>query len=166
MAPRRLLRLLLVTLVSVFLYSPLLHNMRSLALTDNSLSLNGSGAYMSVPNSTSLNITGVITLEAWIKANSTAQQGVVERYKTGAGNDGGYIIRLSGGYLQFFTLIHGSSFDYIQSSVTVSTGSWHHVAGIFDGSQMRVYIDGTLRGSKSSTFAPGTGTNSLRTPAM
>ena len=101
-------------------------------------------------------------MEAWIKTNSTAAQCIVERYKTGAGNDGGYALRLSGGYLQFFTLVNGNSFDYIQSTVTVSTGAWHHVAGVFDGSQLRVYIDGTQRGSKSSTFAPGTGTNTVK----
>ncbi|HKQ05772.1 MAG TPA: LamG-like jellyroll fold domain-containing protein [Blastocatellia bacterium] len=153
---------LIFIILSSLTYCALSLRMQSFAVTDNSLSLNGSGAYMSVPNSSSLNITGNITVEAWVKTNSTSQQGIVERYKTGAGNDGGYIIRLSGGYLQFFTLIHGSSFDYIQSSVTISTGSWHHVAGIFDGTQMRVYVDGVQRGSKSSTFAPGTGTNSLK----
>jgi hypothetical protein len=116
---------------------------------------------MSVPNSSSLNITGSITVEAWIKTNSTAQQGIVERY--GGSNNGGYALRLSGGYLQFFTLHDGiSQYDYVQSTVTVSTGSWHHVAGVFDGSHLSVYIDGTQRGSKSSTFAPGTGTNSVK----
>jgi len=24
---------------------------------------------------------------------------------------------------------------------------WHHVAGVFDGNQMRVYLDGVLDGS-------------------
>lgn len=131
------------------------------AFTSNSLSLNGSGSYMSVPNSSSLNITGTITVEAWIKTNSTTQQGIVERY--GGSSPGGYALRLSGGYLQFFTLVDGNSqYDYVQSTVTVSLSSWHHVAGVFDGSHLSVYIDGTQRGSKSSTFAPGTGTNSVK----
>ncbi|HXG05824.1 MAG TPA: S8 family serine peptidase, partial [Nitrososphaera sp.] len=66
-----------------------------------SLSLNGTNAYVSVPNSSSLNVTGPVTVEAWIKTNSpTAQQGIIERYgATGIGTDGGYALRLSGGYL-------------------------------------------------------------------
>jgi Concanavalin A-like lectin/glucanases superfamily/Ig-like domain from next to BRCA1 gene len=132
---------------------------------DRSLLLNGTSAYVSVPNSASLNITGTITVEAWIKTNSaTAQQGIIERYgTTGTGTtDGGYSLRLSSGFLQFFTLKNGNEGDVIQSVSTVTTGVWHHVAGVFDGSQLRVYIDGALNASKASTFAPFTGTNSLK----
>jgi hypothetical protein len=151
---------LLPILTGVLFCISLLVGPRTAAVTPNSLSLNGSTDYMSVANSTSLNITGPITVEAWVKTYSTAQQGIVERY--GSGTNGGYALRLTGGYLQFFTLVNGGTYDYIQSTVTVSTGAWHHVAGLFDGSQLRVYIDGTQRGSKSSTFAPGTGTNTIR----
>ena len=46
-----------------------------------SLSVNGAGAYVNVPTSTSLNLTGAYTLEAWIKTNSNStQQGIIERY--------------------------------------------------------------------------------------
>jgi YD repeat-containing protein len=159
MVPARSVTLLV--LVGALLSISLLGWLPVAAVASNSLSLNGSGAYMNVPNSSSLNITGSITVEAWIKTNSTAQQGIVERY--GGSSPGGYALRLSGGYLQFFTLVNGTSqYDYVQSTLTVSTGAWHHVAGVFDGSHLSVYIDGTQRGSKSSTFAPGTGTNSVK----
>src|SRR5439155_12145536 len=38
---------------------------------------------------------------------------------------------------------------------------WHHVAGVFDGSQLRVYLDGLQDGTKASTFAPTSGTTNL-----
>jgi hypothetical protein len=126
----------------------------------NSLSL-GSSAYLHVGNSGTLNITGPMTVEAWIKTNSSAQQqGIVERYSS---TDGGYALRLSStGLLQFFTLHNGTTFDFVQSGSAVPAGAWHHVAGVFDGSQLRVYIDGVLAGSKASTFAPATGTATLK----
>ena len=40
---------------------------------------------------------------------------------------------------------------------TVTTGTWRHVAGVFDGSQMRVYLDGVMDGSVSNTSGPGQG---------
>ncbi|HKU77569.1 MAG TPA: PKD domain-containing protein [Pyrinomonadaceae bacterium] len=46
-------------------------------------------------------------------------------------------------------------------NTTVTTNVWHHVAGVFDGSQMRVYLDGALDGSLSTTNGPGSGTSSL-----
>src|SRR5688572_27798238 len=36
----------------------------------HSLSLNGASSYVSVPNSASINISGPITIEAWIKLNA------------------------------------------------------------------------------------------------
>lgn len=128
----------------------------------NCLSLNGLGSYVSVPNSSTLNITGPITVEAWIKTNSTAQQGIVERYGPAGTNDGGYALRIEQGKLRFFTLQNAATYDFVDGSTAISTGVWHHVAGVFDGSQLRVYLDGRADGVKASTFAPGSGTQSLK----
>jgi Tol biopolymer transport system component len=128
----------------------------------NSLSLNGN-TYFEFGNNASLDITGVITVEAWIKIPSTAgEQSIVERYGPGPGANGGYALRLVNGKVRFFTLKSDSVGDWIDSTTTVSTGVWHHVAGVFDGSQLRVYLDGRLDGSKASTVSPGTGTGFLR----
>src|SRR5262249_47170365 len=42
-----------------------------------------------------------------------------------------------------------------------SAGVWQHVAGVFDGSQMRVYLNGMLDGSLSTTSGPASGTSGL-----
>src|SRR5215510_10695705 len=47
--------------------------------TNHSLLLNGTSAYVDVPYNANLNITGALTLEAWVKTSSTAVQQVVER---------------------------------------------------------------------------------------
>ena len=130
-----------------------------------SLSLNGTNAYVRVPSSSSINITGPLTVEAWIKTQlSGTQQAIVERYGwPGRDNKGGYALRLlSNGKLGFYTLADGQfAYDFLQGSTTVSTGVWHHVAGVFDGGQMRIYLDGVLDGSKASTFTPTTGATDL-----
>jgi YD repeat-containing protein len=135
-----------------------------LTTPNKSLSLGG-GSRVDVPSGASLNITGAVTVEAWVKTTTTADQAVVERYATypGAGVvNGGYVLRLMGGRVTFATLKNSNEFDYQQGATPVSTGVWHHVAGVFDGSQMRVYLDGALDGSKASTFTPGTGTAPVR----
>jgi subtilisin family serine protease len=137
-----------------------------------SLSLNGSSAYIDVPNAgdtlgVSLDITGPITVEAWVRldTNSIAQS-IVARYSSTApfgSADGGYELRLtSNGFLRFTNFRNSAEFDRVTGSTAVSSGVWHHVAGVFDGTQMRIYLDGALYASKSSTFAPGTGTKKLR----
>ena len=43
----------------------------------------------------------------------------------------------------------------VNSSTTISSmiGSWHQVVGTYDGSTMKIYIDGALEGSTSITNA-------------
>ncbi|MEK6410976.1 MAG: S8 family peptidase [Acidobacteriota bacterium] len=57
-------------------------------LSYSSLSLNGSSAYIDVPDPASggvpLDITGAVTVEAWVKTTSTARQAIVERYNNSA----------------------------------------------------------------------------------
>jgi hypothetical protein len=142
------------------------------APTYYSLSLDGATGYVDVPDGgqgVSLNITGAITVEAWINTNTPmSHQGIIERYNNSAGmgtNDGGYALRIiNNGKVRFFTLQNGVQFDSITSNSTLATlrAGWHHVAGVFDGSQMRIYIDGKLDNSKSSTFAPVTGTTDVK----
>jgi YD repeat-containing protein len=129
----------------------------------NSLSLNGSGAYMQVaaPANSSLNITGPVTLEAWIKvtASTSDRQSILARFNTWYSGDGGYLLELNAaGKASFSTAHDAANFDTIAGATTVSTGVWHHVAGVFDGSQLAVYLDGVLDGSKASTYAPTSGT--------
>jgi Concanavalin A-like lectin/glucanases superfamily/Metallo-peptidase family M12B Reprolysin-like/Putative binding domain, N-terminal/Viral BACON domain len=134
-----------------------------------SIALNGVDSYMNVPNSSSLNITGSLTVEAWIKSNNVglAQQSIVERYNTFGVNttDGGYALRLSGNKLQFFVLKNGNVFDMVESSTTINAGTWYHVAGVYDSSTtlLRLYIDGVSSVTpKASAYAPGSGTASTK----
>lgn len=125
----------------------------------HSLSLNGTDAYVSVPNSSSLNITGPITIEAWVKRNPGGSQSIVERYGP---SSGGYAVRIESDRLSFYTLNSSSNFDRLVSNSVVSTGAWHHVAAVFDGSQKQIFIDGLLDASAATTFGPGSGTTNLR----
>lgn len=126
----------------------------------SSLSLNGTSGYAEVANSQSLNITGAVTVEAWVKTNSTANQSIAERY---GASDGGYALRIWQGKLTFFTLHDASNVDSISSNSSLTPNAWHHVAGVYDDQnhQLRVYIDGALENSKTSTFAPSSGTSHL-----
>jgi hypothetical protein len=105
-----------------------------------------------------------VTVEAWIKTNSVStQQGIIERYGQSPGADGGYALRLtSEGKLMCFTLRNNLEWDFVQGGTVISTGVWHHVAGVFDGHELRVYVDGELDGSKLSTFSPVSGTTGVK----
>jgi hypothetical protein len=125
----------------------------------HSLSLNGTDAYVNVPYSSSLNIMGPITVEAWFKRNPGGNQSIVERYGP---SSGGYAVRIESDRLCFYTLNNSSDFDRLVGNTTVTTGVWHHVAAVFDGSRKQIFLDGLLDGSAATTFGPGAGTANLR----
>jgi hypothetical protein len=129
------------------------------------LSLNGTNAYAQVNSSASLNITGALTLEAWIKYNTNGTyQEIVARESYGQ-TGGGYALQITNtGKLRFLLYQGGTAYVAVVGATTLSAGVWHHVAGVFDGaSQRRVYLDGVEDGSASSAgSAPTSGTANLQ----
>src|SRR5215213_719353 len=129
-----------------------------------SLSLNGSSHYVSAPSSASLNISGAITVEAWIKLNSIGAYQVIlsrEAFQQ-PGTGGGYrLIITNVGKLQLTLFQSHNTYVSVDGTTTTTTGVWHHVAGVFDGSQMRLYMDGVLNGSMSTASGPASGTGSF-----
>ncbi|HEV8203351.1 MAG TPA: LamG domain-containing protein, partial [Pyrinomonadaceae bacterium] len=133
--------------------------------TKHSLSLNGTSSYMSVPYSAAIDISGPITAEAWIKLSSVNgnYQDIVCREAWGqAGTGGGYELSItSTGKLRLDLYQSHNQYTTAIGATTVTTNTWHHVAGVFDGNQMRVYLDGLLDGSVSTTNGPASGTSVL-----
>ena len=69
----------LILLLSLFLGVHFLIPTSRSQGSNHSILLNGTNAYVDVPYNANLNITGALTLEAWVKTSSTAYQTVVER---------------------------------------------------------------------------------------
>lgn len=99
---------------------------------------------MSVPDSAPLDISGDLTFEAWVRLDSlplTGRVGILD-------NDGQYSLiifagpglRCGAGGGQIF-------FD------EVPTDQWFHVACVHEGSDLSMWIDGTLATSTASTGA-------------
>ncbi len=125
-----------------------------------SLSLNGTTAYAQVANSQSLNITGPITVEAWVKTgiNGTFINRIVSRYNE---TSGGYALDLYQNRPRFFLIQNPNSVDYVTGASTLSPNTWYHLAGVADGAQIRIYVNGSLDGTKASTWLPYSGTEAL-----
>jgi len=133
--------------------------------TRHSLSLNGTSSYMSVPYNGALDISGSITIQAWIKLNSVNgnYQSIVCREAWGqAGTGGGYELSITNaGKLRLDLFQSHNQYTTVIGATTVTTNTWHHVAGVFDGSQMRVFLDGGLDGTLSTINGPALGTSAL-----
>lgn len=157
--------LLLIVLATVLCVSYLPTHTSMSQTTNHSLSVNGTSGHMSVPNSTSINISGPITIEAWIKVNAITgnYQDIVCRESWSVpGTGGGYEFAVTNtGKLRLDLYQSHNQYTTVIGSTTITTGTWHHVAGVFNGSQMRVYLNGVLDGSLSTTNGPASGTSPL-----
>lgn len=118
--------------------------------------------YVDVPRSPATNLSGRFTLEAWVKLDSLAPapgQGVIESYSAPARN--GFALRLTDGRLQAWTM-SGSGYGLITGKLTLTPHEWHHVAAVFDGTSLKVYLDGILDASAATSVAPSPGNASIK----
>jgi hypothetical protein len=122
----------------------------------SALDFNGTSDYVSVDHDTSLNATKSISIEAWIKAESwhKAQWGNVIVSKDGwQSGDAGYSLRAGDKGILSFNLGNGGSGGWteITTGQVMNLGQWYHVAGTWDGSTMRIYINGVEQNSQGYT---------------
>jgi hypothetical protein len=107
----------------------------------------GSDDFVAIPNESLYDVTGHITVAAWFKVDAFDHhfQTIVSK-----GDSAWRISRdASTNFLHFACsgLTNGSLYGDIE----VNDGAWHHVAGVYDGSTTRLYVDGKLDVSNSST---------------
>ena len=102
----------------------------------------GSDDYISVADSNSLDTTGNITLEAWVKTtnNALGYQTIME--KRPAVTTYNYYLRLDSGYFRF-SFYSGAHRALLDDTTQLSSNVWHHVAATYDNSNIRLYVDGT-----------------------
>ncbi len=98
--------------------------------------------YIAVPDSTILEPSNV-TVEAWVKrlgSPGTSSYIVSKHYGTGWNSYGLY--SGSTGGLMFYIGTTSRYYLSPDAGVGVWDGNWHHIAGTFNGSYVRLYIDG------------------------
>ena len=105
------------------------------------LSFDGEGNYVGCGNDTSLDITQAITIEAWVKPSAFL---TTPDYSTIATKALAYYFQINGsGRLQVYQ--YGTSpAGYHSSTNPISLNVWQHVAYTYDGSNVRMFINGVL----------------------
>lgn len=83
------------------------------------------------------------SFEAWVKqASTTGDQDILSM---GQGTSGTSYLHLSAGVPMFDACVAAGTATRITSSGgALTVGTWHHIVGTYDGSNMRLYVDGAL----------------------
>lgn len=109
--------------------------------------LDGATGYLASAYAAALNASS-FTVEAWVLTSASgAVQSIVES-RSAAGV--GYALTLSATGMPQFTIAGSAS----AGTVAVNDGAWHHLAGTYDGTTAKLYVDGVLVDSDARTLAP------------
>ncbi|MFC1756463.1 LamG domain-containing protein, partial [Patescibacteria group bacterium] len=107
--------------------------------TGQALNFNGTDEYINVSDDTNLNITGNITVSTWFKADSIANWESLVGKIDGTDNwNRGYLIYYNTGNLNFYVTQFGAN---NASKAFTNDNEWHHVVGVYDGTNVRIFVD-------------------------
>ena len=122
----------------------------------SALSFNGSGARVTVPDSASLDLTTGMTLEAWVfpTAGGSAWRDVI--YK---GQDDIYYLMSSSDADR--PAAGGTFSGWLYGTSAVPLNVWSHLAATFDGSTLRLLVNGVQVASRPVLVPIGTSSGAL-----
>ena len=110
------------------------------------LNFDGIDDYVSISSNASLSMTSAITIEAWVKTNGSPTG---EQYIITKSNDSYFVgLNVAGNVGRASFYINGVSTGWLYSnSTSINDNNWHHIASTYDGSVIKIYIDGILDNS-------------------
>lgn len=108
--------------------------------------------YMDFGNQAQFNITNDITIEAWVKmSNLGGNQKIVTKFGDIIGDDA-YSLEAINGEPQF-RLKFGATWIILAAGMNLNANEWYHIAGIYDGATMKIYVNGVEQNSMAQTGA-------------
>jgi chitodextrinase len=121
--------------------------------TGNALSFNGTNNRLSVPNSTSLNVSGNgLTIAMWVNPQSTGRDATLIGKFWGTSMSSPYYqygIELVGGNQPYLDIGKSTGLSYVSMGSTLPYNQWSYLAITFNGTQVNFYVNGTLVRTRS-----------------
>ena len=99
-----------------------------------------------------------LTLEAWINPTSlSASRAILGKANSSNANPfHEYLLGIDGtGTKASFSLTTAGALNTLNGTTALSNGTWYHIAATFDGSTMRLYVNGALDASTSASGSVG-----------
>ena len=113
-----------------------------------SIALDGIDDSVTMGNPSSLQFTSTVSMSAWFKTTDTTSTQVIIGKEAITSGNRSYMLYYSGTggsfTIKFLIFTSGNANNQAVSTSTVTDGNWHHVLGVNDGTDLKIYIDGIL----------------------
>jgi len=115
-----------------------------------SMQFDGINDYIDVGNPSSLQITGNLTLSTWVKTSMSSTGFVISKDNLSNRNYG-LVVVMDGGVLRarFFIVKSNTLVNVTSTTINVGDNNWHHIVGVNDGTDLKIYVDGNLENTNS-----------------
>ena len=130
----------------ILLFVLLIGSSAAINAQNYALKFDGTNDKVGILDSPELNPTSGMTIEAWINAtewNSNIWGGVIVG-KQGTNPDKGYCFTAGQNGRVEFTVSVNEGWKAVSTPALLGTNAWYHIAGVYTGSQLMLYINGQL----------------------
>lgn len=121
---------------------------------NHALHFDGSNDYVSIPHHASFNLDNTFTVEGWVRFTDSDVGGIITKNSHVSGTVSSWGLHTASGKARFYLQTAVSTTIDLNSSAPINDGAWHHVAGVKDGNNAYLYIDGVL--DQSGSWGGGT----------
>jgi hypothetical protein len=114
-------------------------------ILDGAMTFNGTDQYVDLGNPASLQLTGEVTISAWVKmqpGNEGVYMGIAGKMGGSTGANRGYVLVRHDTNVFRLWLITDGTFNGADSDVTYNDTEWHHLVGVVSGNTGSLYVDG------------------------
>jgi hypothetical protein len=124
--------------------------------SDTAVSFDGTNDFVGFGDNYGFAGSAAFSAEAWVKqtaAHASVSVRFFDKVNYGTNRDGWLMVNQGGDNPTFIrysgTGTNGTSVSAPTGTITATNG-WHHIVGTYDGTNLRLYIDGVLRGGPTA----------------
>jgi hypothetical protein len=130
--------------------------------TDGGLALNGTNARVTVADANSLDLKTALTLEAWVNPAALGSAYRTVLLKERGTTNLAYALYASSDTGKPSLQIQAGSSIELRAPAALPLNTWSHLAGTYDGSMLRLYVNGTLVATKVASGSVAVTASPLR----
>ena len=115
----------------------------------HSLQFDGVSGLATVPDSPQLDLAGAFTIECWWNVETTGNRVFLNRWDAPGSSEKAFQFKIKNDKTVEFKMKGAAGTEFKVGKKPADIIGWHHSAAVFDGAELRLYVDGELGDTKA-----------------